>query len=354
MLFYDVCEEIDLDRVRALVGAGGAERRPDFRRPAPEYVRFTRPPVVRNAGSVRLSTGEEWRCLAKFYDYGVVTVTLELPFAADWPELVQLSGRWIASPEIEQKAMEIARAEVNAVRRALVNPYETWSTEDYYAFHVAEAHDADGAPLTASDLLGRHGGEIVQMVRGETTALSDSEVTEVLSRWLSYYPSDLFVVAWMAAFVRDTPEGATPMLQLLEYSNTQLLEFRYYDGVLTTVLDDVHRRLEHRRGILGRWRMGSEAERLNRIRLDVIELTERVDNSIKFLSDMFYARAYRLASSRVGVPDYRDLVDEKLKTAGELYESMIAEFHQVRGFLLEVMVVAILIIELVFLFRGKG
>jgi len=47
-------------------------------------------------------------------------------------------------------------------------------------------------------------------------------------------------------------------------------------------------------------------------------------------------------------------VDEKLKTAADLCESNVGEFHQARTFVLEVMVVAILIIELVFLFRGKS
>jgi hypothetical protein len=54
---------------------------------------------------------------------------------------------------------------------------------------------------------------------------------------------------------------------------------------------------------------------------------KRTDNAIKFLSDMFYARAYKIAASRVGVTDYCDLVDEKLRTAGELYEFMMNEFH---------------------------
>ena len=93
---------------------------------------------------------------------------------------------------------------------------------------------------------------------------------------------------------------------------------------------------------------------MNRIRLDIRELTERVDTSIKFLSDMFAARLYRLAAARVGVDDYRRLVDGKLHTAGELYEFMMDQFHQSRAFVLEVLVVIILIIELVFLFRGKG
>jgi len=47
-------------------------------------------------------------------------------------------------------------------------------------------------------------------------------------------------------------------------------------------------------------------------------------------------------------------VSEKLTTAGNLYRYLVDEFHQSRGFVLEVMVVIILIIELVYLFRGKG
>jgi hypothetical protein len=69
---------------------------------------------------------------------------------------------------------------------------------------------------------------------------------------------------------------------------------------------------------------------------------------------MFYARAYRLAASRIGVPDYRNLVGAKLSDARDLYESLVNEFHQSRAFFLELMVVIILLIEIGFLFRGKG
>ena len=139
-------------------------------------------------------------------------------------------------------------------------------------------------------------------------------------------------------------------MQLLEYANTQLLEFRHYDDILTRVLQHVYKSLERKGGVFRRWRLARQAEQLNTIRLDVTELTERTDNAIKFLSDMFYARAYRMAANRVGVTDYRNLVEEKLRTAGELYEFMVNEFHQARAFVLEVLVVMILVIELVHLF----
>ena len=83
------------------------------------------------------------------------------------------------------------------------------------------------------------------------------------------------------------------------------------------------------------------------------ELTERADNAIKFLSDMFSARLYKLAASKVGVTDYKNLVQQKLQTAEELYRFMVDEFNQSRAFVLELMVVIILIIELVYFFRGK-
>ena len=41
------------------------------------------------------------------------------------------------------------------------------------------------------------------------------------------------VIGWTAALVYDTPEGALPVMQLLEYANSQLIEFRYYDEMLT-------------------------------------------------------------------------------------------------------------------------
>jgi uncharacterized Rmd1/YagE family protein len=69
---------------------------------------------------------------------------------------------------------------------------------------------------------------------------------------------------------------------------------------------------------------------------------------------MFSARLYKLAAAKVGVPDYKDLVNQKLHTAEDLYRFMVDQFNQSRAFVLELMVVIILVIELVFLFGGKS
>lgn len=350
LILYDVAEQIDLEKLSGLVGAGGARPQPRFKHPAPEYVRFERPPVVEYPEPITTGSGQQLPAAVKYYDYGVVCVELNVEFEASWEELVRLSSRWIASPDIEKVTGELVRTRLQRYAPALQQAYQTYLSEDYYVIQLNQATDDNGQALTAPALLTGYGDQIAQIVRGESAPLAETERTEVLNSSISYYPTDLLVVGWVAAFVYDTAEGAAPTIQILEYANTQLLEFRHYDDVLTRVLENVYKMLEHRGGLLRRWKMATEAERLNALRLDVRELTERTDNAIKFLSDMFYARAYRIAARRVGVPDYRDLVEEKLRTAGELYEFMTNEFHQSRAFVLELMVVVILVIELFHLF----
>lgn len=175
----------------------------------------------------------------------------------------------------------------------------------------------------------------------------------MLQSSVSYYPNDLTVVGWQTSFLFDTTAGAQAAIQLLEYANSQLLEFRHYDELLTRELASVYRSLSRGTGLTARFRLSRESRRLQTVVLEVTELTERADNAIKFVNDMFSARLHRLAAAKVGVLDYEGLVRQKLKTADELYRFMVEQFEHTRTFVLEAMIVIILIIDLVFLFRGK-
>ena len=348
LMQFDVCEEIRLDQLREIFGARTVEA--SFKNAAPSYVRYQRPPVVEALEPLVLETGERLEGQIKYYDYGVVSLIFELPFSGDWDTLVSLGGRWVWNTDFERQASRVARQKLQQASPALVKPDKDWLNEDYFIFHVGEI---SGSP-SASELLSTHGAQIAQMVRGDVNPLSDGERSEILQSRISYYPNDLAVIGWNGAFIYDTAAGAETAIQLLEYANSQLLEFRQYDELLTRELAGVYDFLQKGTGMLGRWRMAGAASRLYTLLLDVMELTERVDNAIKFLSDMFSARLYKLAASKVGVPDYKNLVNQKLQTAEELYRFMVEEFHQGRAFVLELMVVIILIVEFIAIFRGKG
>lgn len=348
LYLFDVAEEIRLDELQKILQIEKPGREPGFGHQAPSYVRFEHPPLEESAPALRAASGELFPARMRYFDYGVVVLELEGAFEnQDWPGLIALAVRWIGAPEMESLAEAHMNRQLERVEAALHKPFTRRLSEDYCIVELR-------AGMDAPQLLERHGAELAQIIRGEAQPLSASERQEVLASSISYSPSDLLVAGWTAAVVYDAqPESAAVMRQLLEYANTQLLEFRHYDDVLSRVLKDLYQLMEQRPGVLRRWHMIREAQKLNSIRLEVMELSERADTAIKFLSDMFYARAFKLAAARIGAPDYRLLVDEKVRTAGELYRFLMEEFHHARAFVLEFLVVVILIIDLIYLFKGK-
>jgi hypothetical protein len=350
LIQFDVCEEIRLDELRKIFPTRTAEA--SFKK-APAYVRYQRPPVEETLEPLILESGERLAGEIKYYDYGVVSLEFELPFSGGWETLIDLSCRWTSDTNFEKLALRIVKQKLVQAAPALIKPYTTeFLQEDYFIFHVREIEGSSS--VNANDLLAEHGPQIAQVVRGETAMLSEGERQEILQSRISYYPSDLAVIGWNAAFIYDTQAGAETAIQLLQYANSQLLEFRHYDELLTTELENVYDFLDAGgTGLWSRWRTARAAAKLHTVLLDVNELTERADNAIKFLSDMFSARLYKLCAAKVGVPDYKDLVKEKLQTAEDLYRFMVEQFNQSRAFILELMVVVILIIELIYFFKGR-
>jgi hypothetical protein len=351
--FFDIAEAVDLEKLRSLLGPQAAPRSPGFVRLTPEYAQAQTPPLEESIEPLTLPGGEKLEGKIKYYWFGVASVELATPFQCNLNALCGDSYRWMNAPEVEKAAEDLLRARLARFRPALIRPSSKWLDEDYLVIDIQSAYHEDGRAPATAELLEHYGDQITQLVRGELTPLSAAERNEILRDALSYYPSDLIVAGWAAALVYDKPDATSAILDLLEYANTQLLEFRYYDEVLTTLLSNVYSSLEGRESFLSRWRLPRRAGRLNRLRLDIMDLAERTEYAVKFISDTYYARVYKVISSKIGVNDYKALVGEKLKTAGELYEFMVAQFNERRMFVLEFVVAVLVALDVILLLRGK-
>src|ERR1019366_6362101 len=152
----------------------------------------------------------------------------------------------------------------------------------------------------------------------------------------------------------DTPTGAQAAFEILEFANSQLLEFRYYDQLLDDQLSAIYARLQHPRWFeswLG-WRYTRAARQVHALFIDVNELTDRTENTLKFIGDIYAARLFTLVADRLGLERWKANVGEKLKTLDDIYRFAVEQSAMSRGEFLELTVVVILILELVLIVMG--
>ena len=144
---------------------------------------------------------------------------------------------------------------------------------------------------------------IAGLVRLESGPLSPGEVREATRLSLSYTPDDLVVLDWAAGFVAD-PDCADT-LQVIEFANVQLLEFRHIDDRLDDRLEAAYRliRPERRRAAAASGGLHGDAVRqIREMEIEATSLFERVDNALKLIGDHYLARVFEVASGAVPPP----------------------------------------------------
>jgi hypothetical protein len=346
---YDVAEAIDLAAVSGLISSTTAARMAP-KPPAPPYVQYVHPPVAIDGRAVDIPLVDGWQVRFKAFDYGVVSLALTRSLPDTWEDVRALGERWHDDAELARKAEDAVRALVERLRPALAKPRAGFLWEDYLVFTVT---DMPGA-ATADAILDTHGAVLAQVLRGEREPLSAQERDEVLRHRISYLTTDLVVPTWSAAFVYDSETGAQGVLEILEFANSQLLEFRYYDQLLDAELARIYAELERPRSV-GGWfgrRFTRAARQVHSLFIDVNELTDKTENALKIAGDVYAARLFTLVGARLGLEQWKGNVREKLQTLDDIYRFAVEQTSMARGELLELAIVAILVFELILFFLG--
>jgi len=345
---YDVAEAIDLARVRTLIAATSAATfTPKVT--TPRYIQYQQPPVVVEGPAIGMEDVGGFRVRFKLFDYGVVSVALTRPLPATWDRLLDQGLPLHDDPALATAAEGCCRALLDRLTPAIVRPRTVFLSEDYLVFALT------AGPESAVDaLLGTRGAEIAQLLRGERELLSAQERDEVLRHRISYFASDLVITTWTAALIVDSETGIQGVLELMEYTNSQLLEFRYYDQLLDGELARIYAQLQ-----AGGWpdnwfgrRYTRAARNVHALFIDVNELTDKAENALKIAGDVYAGRVFALTAARLGLDQWKGNVKEKLQTLDDIYRFAVERTAMARGELMELTIVLILILELVLFFLG--
>lgn len=278
------------------------------------------------------------------YDFGAVSVLYRIAVEGT---LESLRGRMPALLEAAELRDDARRRVERMVEDRLgdaVDRPEVAEDEEDYLVLVLTPPDGGPGGLDRATLAG--------LLRGEPASLSEEEARDALVESLRYGVDDLVAVDWRAAVVFDRePEQA---VEVLEFLNVQLLEFRHLDRKLDDALTAAYRTLRGPDGFAGRglgWRFSAASRdwrRLARLQVDAALLYESIQNALKLVGDQYLARLMTATSRRFHLSRWESSILRKLEVLESIYAKFADSQAHRRSEILEWIIIALIAFEVFF------
>lgn len=341
----DICDELDVrkfeDKLKEL------KARPlKLRHFTPAYLNFSNPPVEMDGESWRLMDDElTVRTQFKFYSLGSVTIRYEIKFEADNCPALFNHAQAIINNSVWPGATErFAQTARSLVERELQIKTRFGDLEDYNILWLQDKFEPRDKELKILS---------AQFLRNEFMPLSEGEREEAWHYRFSYTMGDVTVLDWDRA-VTVSPEAEDDIWDVLEYANLQLLELRYYDGVLDRRLQEIYAVARRPRwNFLDFWRTPRLLKRTLRVFLDFSFMEERINSFLRLTGDEFLSRVYLASAKRLNIKNTQDQLRERVGDARELYQTLAEQMNAWRAEFLEVVVIVLIAVEIVLFFWEK-
>lgn len=350
---FDIADEINLEQVRTIWAGRATDSRLVSRRASTHYMQFDHAPILLPLGQQKLQLDDgSWldsQVRAKVFDFGVVSFCWTIPMPSSWQLLNQHAKLYIDSEEIAQQTRKLLKDLQVDLAGALKKANQDILMEDYTIFYVQNF----GTHVSSEQLIELAGQDIATILRGETKALSGAERENALDQKISYFADDLVITTWNSSFIYD-PEGSQEHVDVIEFANAELLELRSYDQVLDQQLEEVYDNLEglphkHWSALFYNPHQGTVQKLLSLV-IEISDLTDRLENSLKLIGDLYSARVYRRISRVLHLQEWHRRVDGKLENAQKIYETLNSEISERRILLLEVVIVILIFVEVLLYF----
>ena len=336
---FDIGYEIDLERAGPLLqGETGTLPR---RKRTPESIRY-RPAPLRvpiDAAAVALPGGvatlQPPIGQLSLFDFAAISLSLQFAVRMTQDELLALAGELAEPAALNTAVRQVIHPWIERIKPAVIGFELSDLSEEYILFQVNDAR---------ADWLKIHAAWIAGLVRLEPEPLSQDEVVEATRLSLSYTPEDLVTLDWAAGFLADRDCADT--LQVIEFANVQLLEFRHIDDRLDDRLEAAYRLIRPGRRGAG-FRTHSDALRhVRELEIEATSLFERADNALKLIGDQYLSRVFDLASTRFHLRGWQQSIRRKLDTVGDVYDLLVQQSGGQRMEALEIIVVLLIALEI--------
>ena len=344
---FDAAEEIELGKIETLFGKKAKESKIDYQRITPPYIQYKTSPLLIKLGNFEKKIADidfSINCHTKIYDFGVITIKFFIPIKdIEWGTLKKINTEILKNQVLEKKAFEYFEKVKEEIKELIILPNKEIEWEDYPVFMVKQFEKS----MDAKELL-KSIKDIGKVLAGEDLDLSKKEINDATKDPLSYFKDDLTIINWNASFIYD-PRASQDIIDIIEFAVIELLELRVYDSVLDKAMEKAYDYIAISKKKKFFAPPASVMRYLEEVKLEVSEVIEKVENSLKLIGDPYLAKVYSMASSKLFLEKWKSAVRKKLDTIDNTYSMIWERASTKRMELLEVMIVVLFVMD-IFLF----
>ena len=346
---FDIGGEISLARAEQLLGG-------DAQGPRLKFATDTRKAIIIKESPLKVDLGEETldlpsgkfplRIFARIWNYGVISITLDIPIppGCDWKALVQTASELEAAEGVDLLSVSRKDALKKKLLPCVTAPAEWEISEDYITYIIEKADGLENP----RDFIKKV--DVAELILAEAKEhLSEESRAFIIESAIQYSNSDLAIIDWNSALLIE-PDGERDVADVIEFSLTHLLEFRYYDDLLERKLDELYDAMDKKRETAAKFFKNFYADIAEDSSLKYMEFSEflgRVENSLKTVGDPYLAVAFRASALEFHFDDWRKSISRKMETLAQISQILHGEVNTRRSHWLEIIVIILIAIEVV-------
>jgi hypothetical protein len=337
---YDIGKEVDLSWLEHELAQRFVTSRSRFQRVQPKSIAIEEPPLMIRMDPLHLDRegrSFDFQVFARMYDIGVISLCFVHEDAdADYRALEEIAMLFPEQKGLTEPFIQYLQRLTDLVKPHIKNFAVDPEFYEDYTIYLTDRKDESIDPSV--------------LLAGERVPISSQMREEIVKNSLSYTTADLAILSWDSALLCG-PEAPTDLIDLIEYSNVQVFELRYYDRELTRQMEKMYDDIEHAEHL---WRFG----RVHRYQVimtslmatyaEISEIIEKVDNLIKVTEDIYYARVYATALRVLRSHQWSESVSRKIEVIQENYSMLSDEVRIQHSNFLEWVVIILIALELGF------
>ncbi|MDH4468052.1 MAG: hypothetical protein QE271_08340 [Bacteriovoracaceae bacterium] len=343
---YDIGHEVNMVKAVELLNLKNLTEQFKLKRPNRSLI-IDQAPIVISLGEITYEVfGRKFplKAYGKLWNFGALSLTFRIIIKESIPiSTFKNIANVIENDEyLEKMARKTLDQLLIDMGEAIKRPRVWEQFEDYLIFNLdpSENSDSDLSHLLQSN-------DFYQLILTETNInLSQSVKDSIRNFAVQYSDKDLTVVDWNSALVCST-EDFQDICDVIEFGQIQLLEMRYHDDQLDKKLSALNKAIQETKPSIFSNKYKNIAQDAAKFFIDISDIKEKIDNSLKVVGDVHYAKIFRLAIDKFRLREWNVGINEKLENLKEVALIFQNEVNERRNMLMEITVIALIAVEVI-------